>query len=100
MGVKTNNQAEYVALLSALKSASQISFEEVICYLDSELIVKQLNGEYKVKDLKLRVLWNKVNKFKERLQNMVIIYVPRTDRYIQMADLLANQTLDKMQARS
>ncbi|MGD8564985.1 MAG: ribonuclease HI family protein [Candidatus Bathyarchaeota archaeon] len=94
VGVKTNNQAEYLALSSALDSASKISTEKVTCCLDSKLVVNQLNGEYKVKDHKLMILWKKLDKFKERFQKTVFIYVPRTDRYIKMVDLLANQTLD------
>ena len=94
VGVKTNNQAEYLALLSALDSASKISTEKVTCRLDSKLVVNQLNGEYRVKDQKLMVLWSKLKKFEERFQKTVFIYVPRTDQYIQMVDLLANQTLD------
>ena len=94
VGVKTNNQAEYLSLSSALDLASKISTEKVTCRLDSKLVVNQLNGEYKVKDQELMILWKKLNKFKEKFQKTVFIYVPRTDRYIKMVDLLANQTLD------
>lgn len=94
VGIKTNNQAEYLALSSALDTASKISNEKVTCRLDSKLVVNQLNGEYNVKDQKLRILWNELKKLKKRFQKTVFIYVPRTDQYIQMVDLLANQTLD------
>lgn len=50
IGVNTNNQAEYEALIMALKFAASLKIPEVICYLDSELVVKQLNGEYSVKN--------------------------------------------------
>ena len=50
IGVHTNNQAEYEALLFALKYAVEVNAFEVACYLDSELIAKQVNGEYAVKD--------------------------------------------------
>ena len=57
IGVHTNNQAEYNALIDALKFATADKVEEVICHLDSELVVKQLNGEYSIKNPELRKLW-------------------------------------------
>lgn len=45
LGIRTNNQAEYEALISALESASALTDQEVACYMDSELVVKHLNGE-------------------------------------------------------
>lgn len=96
VGVRTNNQAEYEALISALKSASKLSSREVVCYMDSELVVKHLNGEYQVKNSKLKTLWQKVNELKQRFQKVSFMYVPRTDSYIQKVDWLANQTLDRV----
>ena len=50
LGVATNNQAEYQALIAALKKAVSLGAAELECYLDSELVVKQLKREYKVKN--------------------------------------------------
>ncbi|MCL4429379.1 MAG: ribonuclease HI family protein, partial [Chloroflexi bacterium] len=50
LGIHTNNQAEYEALLLALQFAVEVDAEEVVCHLDSELVAKQLNGQYTVKD--------------------------------------------------
>jgi len=66
IGVHTNNQSEYKALIAALRFASDKS-KEVTFYLDSELVVKQVNGEYSVKNHKLRELWNEVQDLKKNL---------------------------------
>jgi len=95
VGIRTNNQAEYEALLSALEFASEQAAEEVFCYMDSELVVKQLNGEYKVKDPKLRTLWLKVQALKQNFKKTSFINVSRTDPYVQEVDRLVNQTLDR-----
>ena len=64
-GNKTNNFAEYMGLIRALQLAKKYTKEELICVLDSELIVKQLLGEYQVKSPKLKPLFLKV----QELQN-------------------------------
>lgn len=60
LGRQTNNFAEYTALLEALKKAKELGATEVECVLDSELIVKQMRGEYKVKEPSLQKLFIKV----------------------------------------
>jgi len=99
VGIRTNNQAEYEALISALEFASKLTSQEVVCYLDSELVVKHLNGEYQVKNPNLKNLWLKVKELEQKFQKTSFMYVPRTDRYIEKVDLLANQTLDKVTNR-
>jgi len=99
VGIKTNNQAEYEALISALESASKLTDQEVVCYLDSKLVVKHLNGEYQVKNPNLKTLWLKIKELEQKFQKVSFIHVPRTDRYIEEVDWLANQTLDKVTNR-
>ena len=99
LGVRTNNQAEYEALLAALQSASEFDGDEVECYLDSELVVKQLNGQYKVRNENLRVLWLKVQKYKQRFRKVSFTYIPRTNPRIQEVDRLANLALDGIKKR-
>ena len=96
LGLRTNNQAEYEALISALESASTLKGQEVICYLDSELVTKQLNGEYKVRNSKLKILWLNVQEFKQRFQKISFVHVSRTNSYIQEVDRLANRVLDRV----
>ena len=95
VGIRTNNQSEYEALTSALEFASQLTTQELVCYMDSKLVVKHLNNEYRVKDSKLKILWLKVNELKQKFQKISFRHVSRTDSYIQKVDWLANQALDR-----
>jgi ribonuclease HI len=94
LGSRTNNQAEYEALIAALESAVAFNAEEVICHLDSELVVKQLTGEYRVKNAELRRLWRKVQELIRSFKKSSFISVPRTNIHIQKADALVNEALD------
>ncbi|MBU0670970.1 MAG: ribonuclease HI family protein [Patescibacteria group bacterium] len=69
IGETTNNQAEYKAVLLALDKAEEMGFEDLEFYLDSKLVVEQLNQNYKVKEPELAKLfvkiWNKLQNFKK-----------------------------------
>lgn len=91
----TNNIAEYEALIKALELASNFTDKELTCVLDSELIVKQLLGEYKVRDQKLIPLFLKVQKLQERFEKIIYKYAPREDNYQILVDEMLNDTLDK-----
>ena len=95
IGLCTNNQAEYQALIAALESAATFDAEQVTCHLDSELVVKQLTGEYAVKNSELKFLWRKVQGLRNRFKEVKFVNVPRTNSFIQRADELVNQTLDE-----
>lgn len=95
IGVHTNNQAEYEALLMALKFASDKKAQEIVCHLDSELVVKQLKGEYTVKNHELKQLWRKVQELKKCFLKISFVNVPRSNPQIQRADALVNKTLDE-----
>ncbi len=95
IGIHTNNQAEYEALLLALKFALDQKAQEVICHLDSELVVKQLNGEYSVKNYELQQLWQKIQALKRNFRKISFVNVPRTNLQTQRADALVNKTLDQ-----
>ncbi len=94
IGVRTNNQAEYEALLLALQFAVDFGAEEVVCHLDSELVVKQLNGAYAVKNAELQVLWRKVEALKGHFGKISFVSVPREHPQIQRADAMVNAALD------
>ncbi len=96
VGIRTNNQAEYEALISALESASNLTDQEVTCCMDSELVVKQLNGEYRVRNPTLKTLWLKVQELKQKFQRITFKSVPRTDIRIKQVDRLANQALNRV----
>ena len=95
IGPHTNNQAEYKALIWALESAVALNAEEVICHLDSQLVVKQLTGEYTVKNSELKKLWSKVGELNRRFKKISYVSVSRTNIQIRKADALVNEALDK-----
>ena len=95
IGICTNNQAEYYALNAALRFGIAVEAEEVVCHLDSELVVKQLNGEYSVKNLELQKLWRKARELRSCFKEVSFVNVPRSNPYISRADALVNKTLDE-----
>lgn len=97
LGFATNNQAEYRALLAALHKADELGAHGVTCYLDSELIVKQLKGEYRVKDPELGRLFFQVQNLIKRFQSVSFHHVRR--EHNKEADALVNQALDEALAQ-
>jgi ribonuclease HI len=95
IGSRTNNQAEYEALIAALQFALTTGAEDVVCHLDSELVTRQLTGEYRVKNPELRKLWRKVEELKVRFSKVRFVNVPRTHPHIQRVDALVNEVLDE-----
>jgi len=89
----TNNQAEYRAILGGLQVATKMGIQEVKCNLDSELVVKQLKGEYKVKNEDLRELFAKVKKIEEDFKKISYHHIPREKN--KLADEMVNEALDK-----
>ncbi len=95
LGKRTNNQAEYEALISALESASGLGADEVFCHLDSELVCRHLTGEYKVKNLDLKRLWSRAQELLRCFRRASFVSVARTNPFIQRVDALVNESLDK-----
>lgn len=93
LGVATNNQAEYKALIAALEKAQAISADEVDCFLDSELVVKQLKREYKVKNKDLASLFLTVHNLSLSFKKISYTHIPRERN--QEADRLANEAMDR-----
>lgn len=91
----TNNVAEYVGLIKALEIASKYTQGEITCVLDSELVVKQLLGEYRVKSPILLKLFLEVQKLQERFDKINYIHVKRSDKYQKHVDWLLNKKLDE-----
>lgn len=92
IGEATNNVAEYTALLEALKFAVTLKPQKVECRLDSELVVKQIRREYKVKDADLQKLFIKVWNLLQEIPESAFIHIPRERN--KRADELVNQALD------
>ncbi|MFA6514495.1 MAG: ribonuclease HI family protein [Patescibacteria group bacterium] len=93
LGVATNNQAEYKALIAALKKAAQLSAQELECYLDSELVVKQLKREYKVKNKDLAPLFLEIHNLSLNFKKINYTHIPREKNT--EADRLANEAMDR-----
>ena len=92
IGISTNNVAEYTALLEALRFALAKGIQSVEIRSDSELVVKHLNGEYKVKSEHLAKLNEECRNLLRRFSWYEIKHVPRSKNKI--ADKLANEALD------
>jgi ribonuclease HI len=93
IGPATNNQAEYKALIKGLEMAKEIKPQEIVCYLDSELITKQMRQEYRVKDKDLQPLFIKAWNAKIILKKVRFHHITRDLN--KEADKLLNSELDK-----
>lgn len=93
IGETTNNQAEYRALLAGLTKAKELGAREVEAFLDSELVVKQLNREYKVKDKDLAPLFVQIYNLTLGYKRIIFKHIRREQNCL--ADKLVNLALDK-----
>jgi len=93
IGEATNNQAEYKALIAGLTKAKELGAKEIEVFLDSELVVKQLNREYRVKDKQLAPLFVQVYNISLGFKKIVFKHIFRGKN--ELADKLVNQALDK-----
>jgi len=100
IGITTNNQAEYQALILGLGQVQKIVSDKyllketnIVAYLDSELVVKQLKGEYRVKNKGLQPLVEKALRLTQDFNQVDFLHIPRQNN--KEADRLVNQELDK-----
>lgn len=93
IGETTNNQAEYQALIMGLEKAKEHGATEVDCLLDSELVVKQMKREYKVKDKDLAVQFIKVWNLMSGFKKVTFKHIYREDN--KLADQLVNEAIDE-----
>lgn len=94
IGIFTNNVAEYRALIAGLEVAKHYHPNRLICYMDSELIVKQLSGEYRVKMPSLQPLMEEVRELIAQFPNVSFAHIPRLENL--RADRLVNEALDSV----
>ena len=93
-GEKTNNQAEYLALRTALREVySRFPDLGVRCFMDSQLVVEQMKGNYKVKNANLKPLYEEVNRIAEQFKSFSIEHVEREQN--ELADEMANKAMDR-----
>jgi len=92
IGVATNNVAEYRALVEGLRKAAELQVAEVEVVSDSELLVRQMSGDYKVKNEALRKLYEEATELADRFDRVTYTAVRR--EHNELADRLVNEALD------
>jgi ribonuclease HI len=92
IGVATNNVAEYRALVEGLRRAVEAGIDELVVVSDSELIVKQMRGEYRIKNDALRALAREAEDLASRIGSVTYTAVRR--EHNELADRLVNEALD------
>jgi ribonuclease HI len=102
IGKATNNEAEYQAIIQALDilmrskwfAENNISEKEVICRLDSQLVVEQINGNYKIKQEHIKLFIAQIRQMISQMHlNISFVHIPREEN--KLADKLVNQALDE-----
>ena len=91
IGDATNNQAEYRAVIAALENAVGLGASQVDMRSDSELVIRQINGRYRVKNASLKPLYQKVKQLQSQFAGFTITHIPREQNT--EADSLANIAL-------
>ena len=91
IGQATNTQAEYRAIIAALENAISLGASQVDIHSDSELVVRQIDGRYRVKNAALKPLYQRVKQLQSQLKGFTITHIPRQQNI--EADSLANMAL-------
>jgi len=94
LGVMTNNEAEYLGLLAALQTAESLQATSIVMTMDSELVVKQVRGEYRMKAEHLAPLLKEVRNLISKFSEFRIQHVRREHPMIVQADKMVNEELD------
>jgi ribonuclease HI len=92
IGHATNNVAEYSGLVAGMAKAAELGVRELEVVSDSELLVKQMRGDYRVKNEALRALWEEANDLERRFARVRYTAVRRAHN--ELADRLVNEALD------
>ena len=100
IGKATNNIAEYEAIIRALENAVKYTRWDVIIYSDSELVVNQLNGVYRVKKEHLRKKLERIYSLITFFESVSFQHVPRYNKFIAKCDSLCNKKLDEMEGKN
>lgn len=93
IGETTNNVAEYSALIAVAKAALEKGYTSLDIFADSELMVRQIKGIYKVKDAKLKELYLEAQKYLQQLRTYTLTHIPRAQN--SRADALVNDAIDR-----
>ena len=93
LNICTNNQAEYNGLIEGLRYLVKEGIKDVTVRMDSELVIKQVRGEYKVKDANIKLLIAEINSILPLFEHITFNHIPREEN--DKADLIVNEILDK-----
>ena len=96
IGVATNNRAEYLALLEGLRAVREWKPEHLEVYLDSNLVVEQVNGRWRIKHAELQPLARQVQTLLQEFPSVTVTHVRREKN--KGADALANKAIDEYKA--
>ncbi len=100
IGITTNNVAEYMAILTGLRTAKRIGARRVKVFSDSKLVVNQLKGAYKIKKSHLEQLYTKIKSVEKSFEQVSYNHVSRTNKKIATVDRMINRMLDRLSKTS
>ena len=95
LGINTNNYAEYRGLIAAIAKALELKAKDVEFVMDSELVIKQMRGEYKVKSPNIRGLHEDAKRLSSMIPNVKFTHVKRENPMVSRADALLNAEMDR-----
>ncbi|MBW6441328.1 ribonuclease HI family protein [Patescibacteria group bacterium] len=94
IGRSTNNEAEYKAVIEGLKACDSLEATELEFYIDSLLVASQLSGKFKIKEPRMRTLFNEAKELERLYKKVTYTHVPREKNYL--ADRIVNEVLDTL----
>jgi len=94
IGQTTNNRAEYHALIKGLDACAKFTRRHVACYMDSQLVINQMTGVWRLKDDELRTLFHRAKDLERPFDEVIYQYVERTNQYIKKVDKLLNEAFE------
>ena len=94
LGINTNNYAEYRGLIAGIVKALELKADEVEFVMDSELVIKQMNGEYKVKSGNISGLHDDAVALSSQISKVKFTHVRRSNEFVSRADALLNRQMD------
>lgn len=100
LGIQTNNYAEYRGLIAAISKIIEMGAEEAEFVMDSQLVIKQMRGEYKVKSDSMRALHDDASALSSLIPTVSFRNVRRSEEFIPRADALLNSAMDRYSDRS
>lgn len=95
LGINTNNYAEYRGLIAGMSKAIELKEKNIECVMDSELVIKQMRGEYKVKAPNIIDLYRDAKAISQHFDSITFTHVKRENRMIPRADQLVNEEMDR-----